>query len=154
MTSNKKSNILDLGVFKRIMGYAAAYKGLFIMSAIASTLLAIAAALRPYLITKAIDQYVYAKVEEGFLLFVCIILVILIIEVLLQLGFIYMANLLGQNVIKDIRTTLFKHTLTFNMTYFNNSSVGKMVTRVVSDVETIAQFFSQGLFMIVNDILK
>ena len=136
------------------MSYAMAYKGLFIFTSIFSIGLAGVSALRPYLIINGIDRFVYTKTEEGFFNFVILILIALIAEVLLQLCFIYLANLLGQSVIKDIRTKLFKHILRFNMAYFNNSSVGRMVTRVVSDVETIAQFFSQGLFMIVNDILK
>ncbi len=154
MASNKKTNIFDLNVFGRIMSYAAAHKKLFILSGLFSILLATIATLRPYIVIKAIDEYVYTKTEEGFLMITILIVAILFTEVLLQLCFIFLANLLGQNVIKDIRTKLFKHVLNFNMAYFNNSSVGKMVTRVVSDVETIAQFFSQGLFMIVNDILK
>ena len=154
MSTNKKIKVLDVNIFSRIMSYAMAYKGLFIFTSIFSIGLAGVSALRPYLIINGIDRFVYTKTEEGFLNFVILILIALIAEVLLQLCFIYLANLLGQSVIKDIRTKLFKHILRFNMAYFNNSSVGRMVTRVVSDVETIAQFFSQGLFMIVNDILK
>lgn len=154
MSTNKKSKILDINVFSRIMSYAMVYKNLFIFTSIFSISLAAVSALRPYLMINGIDQYVYTKTEEGFLNFVILILIALIAEVVLQLCFIYLANLLGQSVIKDIRTKVFKHILKFNMAYFNNSSVGKMVTRVVSDVETIAQFFSQGLFMIINDILK
>ncbi|ANW96504.1 antibiotic ABC transporter ATP-binding protein [Wenyingzhuangia fucanilytica] len=154
MSSNKKIKVLDINIFSRIMSYAMAYKALFIFTAIFSVCLAAVSAYRPYLIINGIDRFVYTKTEEGFLNFVMLILIALIAEVLLQLCFIYLANLLGQSVIKDIRTKLFKHILKFNMAYFNNSSVGRMVTRVVSDVETIAQFFSQGLFMIVNDILK
>lgn len=154
MSTNKKSKILDLNIFSRIMSYAMAYKNLFIFTSLFSISLAVVSALRPYLIINGIDKYVYTKTEEGFLNFVIIILIALVAEVIFQLCFIYLANLLGQSVIKDIRTKLFKHILKFNMAYFNNSSVGKMVTRVVSDVETIAQFFSQGLFMIINDILK
>ncbi|MGY6650335.1 ABC transporter ATP-binding protein [Wenyingzhuangia sp. IMCC45574] len=154
MNNNKKGNIFDLAVFGRIMKFAMAYKWLFILSAIASISLATASIARPILTKIAIDTYIETKVQEGFLNIIVIILGILIAEVLFQLLFIYLANLLGQNVIKDIRNQLFNRILSFKMAYFNNSSVGKMVTRVVSDVETIAQFFSQGLFMIVNDILK
>ena len=73
---------------------------------------------------------------------------------LLQFSFIYIANWLGQHIIKDIRVKLYKHMLNFKMAYFDRSSVGKLVTRVVSDTETIASFFGQGLFMIISDILK
>lgn len=152
--SNNKGSIFDLAVFGRIMKFALAYKWLFVFSGVFSICLATASVIRPILVKKAIDTYIETKVQEGFLNLVVLILSVLIAEVLFQLLFIYLANLLGQNVIKDIRAKLFKHILSFKMAYFNNSSVGKMVTRVVSDVETIAQFFSQGLFMIVNDILK
>jgi len=74
--------------------------------------------------------------------------------VVLQFIFIYKVNWLGQHIIKDIRVKLQKHMLQFKMTYFDNSSVGKLVTRLVSDTETIAQFFGQGLFMIISDMLK
>ncbi|WP_010134863.1 ABC transporter ATP-binding protein [Ochrovirga pacifica] len=154
MSSSKKGNIFDLAIFSRIMNYALAYRSLFVFSTIFSIALATVSTLRPKLIIDAIDNYVETKTQEGFGMIVLIILVVLLAEVIFQLLFIYLANLLGQSVIKDIRSKLFKHILSFRMAYFNNSSVGKMVTRVVSDVETIAQFFSQGLFMIVNDILK
>lgn len=154
MRNNKKGNIFDLAVFGRIMKFALAYRWLFVFSGLFSICLATASVFRPILVKKAIDTYIETKVQTGFLDLITIILLVLVAEVLFQLLFIYLANLLGQNVIKDIREKLFKHILSFKMAYFNNSSVGKMVTRVVSDVETIAQFFSQGLFMIVNDILK
>lgn len=154
MSVKQKNKILDLKVFSRILSYASVHKKLFIGTSFFSIALALIATLRPYLVIAAIDDYVYTKTEKGFLISVILIFGILLFEVLLQLIFIFLANLLGQTVIKDIRTKLFKHVLSFNMSYFNNSSVGQMVTRVVSDVETIAQFFSQGLFTIVNDVLK
>jgi len=68
MESKKRTKILDVNVFGRIMSYASAYKKLFLFSGLCSILLAIAAALRPYLVTKAIDEYVYTKTQEGFLM--------------------------------------------------------------------------------------
>jgi subfamily B ATP-binding cassette protein MsbA len=68
--------------------------------------------------------------------------------------FSFYANLLGQNVVYDLRTKLFKHILNFKMAYFDKSSVGRLVTRAVNDMETIASIFSQGLFMIVADLLQ
>jgi subfamily B ATP-binding cassette protein MsbA len=53
-----------------------------------------------------------------------------------------------------MRKQLFSHLLNFKMNYFNRSSVGRLVTRVVSDIETIASVFGQGLFMIISDLLK
>ena len=71
-----------------------------------------------------------------------------------QFFFVFFANLLGQNVIKDLRLVLYKKILGFRMSYFDQSSVGRLVTRAVNDIETIASIFSQGLFMIVADLLK
>mgnify|MGYP003314638303 CR=1 FL=1 len=78
----------------------------------------------------------------------------LILTVLFMFLFSYYANLLGQNVVYDIRIKLFKHILDFKMGYFDKSSVGRLVTRAVNDMETIASIFSQGLFMIVADLLQ
>ena len=88
------------------------------------------------------------------MVFVILMLVVLLFEVIFQFLFIYFANWLGQNIVKDMRIQLFKHLSYFKMQYFNNSSVGKLVTRVVSDIETIASIFGQGLFMIISDLLK
>ena len=78
----------------------------------------------------------------------------LVAEVIFQFCFIYFANWLGQEVIRDLRVNLFRHMLKFKMSYFDKSAVGRLVTRAVSDIETIAGIFSQGLFMIIADLLK
>jgi subfamily B ATP-binding cassette protein MsbA len=78
----------------------------------------------------------------------------LVIEVVSQYYFVYMANWLGQDIIRDIRIKLFKHITSFKISYFDHEPVGKLVTRAVSDIESIARIFSQGLFMIISDLLK
>jgi subfamily B ATP-binding cassette protein MsbA len=150
--TNKKSFNID--VFKRLMSYARVYKGQFMGTAIAALLLSGAGALRPYLFIRTVDDYIQVKDEQGLLNYVLIMLGLLMFEVLLQFAFIYQANWLGQQIIKDVRTNIFSHILGFKMAYINKSSVGKLVTRIVSDTETIASFFSQGLFMIISDLLK
>ena len=79
---------------------------------------------------------------------------VLLLEVLFQFSFIYYANWLGQHVIRDIRVKLFKLMLSFKMKYFDKSAVGRLTTRAVNDIETISSIFSQGLFMIISDLLK
>jgi subfamily B ATP-binding cassette protein MsbA len=150
--TNKKSFNID--VFKRLMSYARVYKGQFMGTAIAALLLSGAGALRPYLFIRTVDDYIQVKDEQGLLNYVLIMLGLLMFEVLLQFAFIYQANWLGQQIIKDVRTNIFSHILGFKMAYINKSSVGRLVTRIVSDTETIASFFSQGLFMIISDLLK
>ncbi|MCK5638296.1 MAG: ABC transporter ATP-binding protein [Flavobacteriaceae bacterium] len=154
--SNKKitGKVYDYKLFKRLMNYAKVYKLQFVISVISVVLLALFAAIRPILLRQIVDDYITNKNAEQLLVFVIIMLAVLFCEVIFQFLFIYFANWLGQNIIKDIRSQLFRHLLHFKMQYFNKSSVGKLVTRVVSDIETIASVFGQGLFMIISDLLK
>ena len=154
MSDKTKVAIFDIQIFKRLMGFAKKYRLQFFTTSLVAILLAVIAAVRPYLLVQTVDLYIKNKDAEGLWFYTILILVVLLCEVLLHLSFIYIANWLGQHIIKDIRIKLFAHVLQFKMSYFDKSSVGKMVTRVVTDVETIAQFFGQGLFMIVGDFLK
>ncbi len=152
---NKVSGkVYDVKLFGRLMQYARKYRFQFVLSAISVISVALFAAVRPTLLKQIIDDYIANKNAEQLLFFVLLMLTALIFEVISQFLFIYYANWLGQNIIKDMRKQLFSHLLHFKMTYFNRSSVGRLVTRVVSDIETIASVFGQGLFMIISDLLK
>jgi subfamily B ATP-binding cassette protein MsbA len=83
-----------------------------------------------------------------------LMLITLLSEVIFQFLFVYFANWLGQGVISDLRVVLFQKIIGFKMAYFDQSAVGRLVTRAVNDTETIASIFSQGLFMIIADLLK
>ncbi|MDP2089056.1 MAG: ABC transporter ATP-binding protein [Flavobacteriaceae bacterium] len=144
----------DSKIFLRLMKFARVYRMHFYLASITAILLSLVSALRPWLLQQTVDKYISTKDEKGLLLFIILMLGALILEVLLQLIFIYISNWLGQHIIRDIREKLFKHMMHFKMAYFDKSSVGRLVTRVVSDSETIASFFGQGLFMIVSDLLK
>jgi ATP-binding cassette subfamily B multidrug efflux pump len=144
----------DMVVFKRILKQAKVYKWPYILTGFLAILLSFLASARPLLLIEAVNQYIAPKEEQGLLMLILLMFGLLIVEVLFQFGFVYMANWLGQNVIKDLRKKIFEHILHFRMAYFDHSSVGRLVTRVVTDLETIAEFFSQGLFMIVGDLLK
>ncbi len=155
-SENKKvtGKVFDLQLFARLLIYAKKYRIQFSVSAVAVVLLALFAAVRPVLLRQIIDDYITNKKEEQLLVYIILMLVVLLFEVIFQFLFIYFANWLGQNIVKDMRIQLFQHLSYFKMQYFNNSSVGKLVTRVVSDIETIASIFGQGLFMIISDLLK
>ncbi len=144
----------DVKVFKRLMQFAKKYRWQFILVSLAAILLSTSAIARPWLTKQAIDSYITLKDPIGLHKLIVLMFAILISEVLFQFSFIYMANWIGQQIIKDIRIQLFAHMQYFKRAYFDTSSVGKLVTRVVSDVETIARFFGQGLFMIISDLLK
>ena len=112
------------------------------------------AALRPYLLKQTVDGYIKTHDQYGLLLYVVLMGIVLLAEVFSQFYFVFWANWLGQDIVKDIRTKLFRHILSFRMKYFDLVPVGQLVTRSVSDIESIARIFSQGLFMIISDLMK
>lgn len=144
----------DFNLFKRLLAYTRAYKWTFYFVAIAAVLLSLLGVMRPYLLQVTIDESIVPQDNDQLLFFISLMAGVLILEVIFQFCFIYFANWLGQEVIRDIRVNLFKHMLQFKMKYFDNSAVGRLVTRAVSDIETIASIFSEGLFMIISDLLK
>lgn len=149
-----QSNPFDTKLFKRILRYAKPYKKKLYGVVAFSILLSIFAALRPYLLKQTVDLYIKPEDKYGLLVYASIMGLVLLLEVLSQFYFVFWANWLGQDVIKDIRIKLFKHMLTFRMKYYDMAPVGQLVTRSVSDIEQIARIFSQGLFMIISDLMK
>ncbi|MHC5201200.1 ABC transporter ATP-binding protein [Myroides sp. LJL119] len=139
---------------KKVMQYAKKYQSRFNWVIVFAISLSIFAAARPYMLKQTVDNYVQTNDKPGLLIYVGLMGIVLILEVLSQYFFTYWASWLGQDIVKDIREDLFKKILNFKMSYFDKEPVGKLVTRSVSDIESIASIFSQGLFMIVSDILK
>jgi ATP-binding cassette, subfamily B, multidrug efflux pump len=144
----------DQNLFKRILEYSKPYKKLMILVVISAISLSIFAALRPYLLKQTVDLYIQTKDKNGLIFFLALMAFTLVLEVAGQYFFVLYSNVLGQNVVKDVRNKLFDHLLSFKIKYFDYSSVGQLVTRTVSDIEAIARIFSQGLFMIISDLLK
>lgn len=149
-----KAKAFDTRLFKRILKYTKPYQMRFNGVVIFAILLSIFAALRPYLLKQTVDGYISTQDKLGLLLYVSLMCFVLILEVFSQFFFVYWANWLGQDIVKDIRTKMFKHILSFKMKYFDHVPVGQLVTRSVSDIEAIARIFSQGLFMIISDMMK
>ena len=152
--SNKTGKAFDFKLFRRLLGYTKAYRGIFYFVAFAVIMMSALAVARPYVLKLAIDDAIEAKDGPLLLTFVLLMAAILLFEVFFQFAFIFYANWLGQSVIRDLRTQLFKHMLRFRMSYFDKSAVGRLTTRAVNDIETISSIFSQGLFMIISDLLK
>jgi len=136
------------------MQYAKPYQSRLYMVVVFAVTLSVFAALRPYLLKQTIDTYLKVHDKEGLLYYIGLMAVVLILEVASQFYFTYWASWLGQDIVKDIREKLFSHITKFRMKYFDHEPVGKLVTRSVTDIESIASIFSQGLFMIVSDLMK
>jgi len=151
---SRNTNLFDVKLFKRLLNYVLVYRTVFIFVAISAILISVFSTLTPYLIKVAVDDYLALGKYQDFIYLIIFMLFNLILTVLFMFLFSYYANLLGQKVIYDIRVRLFKHILNFRMSYFDKSSVGRLVTRAVNDMETIASIFSQGLFMIAADLMQ
>lgn len=155
LSMNKSKNkIFDLILFRKVMRFSRPYKFIYYLLIFSAISLSIFSTISPYLLKLVIDDYIVPKNYDGFRFVIFLMFLILVFEVIFQFIFIYYANWFGQKIIKDIRVVLFKKILNFKMSYFDNTPVGRLVTRSVSDIEVIASIFSQGLFMIVTDFLK
>ena len=150
---SKADSILEVNLLKKLFKFIKPYKLVFVGVLLAVILLAIFGAARPYILQQAIDNNIATKTEGGFLIYIFIMSGVLLAEVICQLLFIYYSGYLGKSVVKDIRVKLFDHMMRFKMKYFDNSSVGVLITRAVTDMERIADVFGEGLFMIFRDLL-
>ena len=148
------ANAFDFKLFKRLLEFTKAYRLVFYFVAFTAVILSGLAILRPYFLERAIDESIIPRDPSGLIYFIVIMIGVLVLEVLFQFSFIFYANWLGQHIIKDLRIRLFGLMMRFKMKYFDTSSVGRLTTRAVNDIETISSIFSQGLFMIIADLLK
>jgi len=146
--------IFDIKLFKKLFVFIKPFKLTYYFVSINAILLSVFSTLTPYLLKITVDDFIRPKNYSGMLFFICIMLLTLILEVAFQFLFVFYANWLGQKVIKDLRTELFDKIIHFKMAYFDKTSIGRLVTRSVNDIETISSIFSQGLFMIIADLLK
>ena len=154
MMSSTKQKLFDIFLFRRLLKYVSPYLWIFILSLITVIGLAIFGALRPKVLQMAMDNNIEQQLQPGFINYIFLMFFLLFLEVVCNLLFIYSASWLGQSVVKDIRIKLFNQILGFKMKYFDNSSVGVLITRTITDMERIADIFGEGLFMIFSDILK
>ena len=155
MTKRKVSGkIFDLDLFAKLLVFIRPFRTTYYFVMMSAILLSLFSTLTPYLLKVTVDDYIRPKDFQGMIFFVGLMFITLMLEVIFQFLFVFYANWLGQKVIKDLRVKLFNKIIYFKMAYFDKTAVGRLVTRSVSDIETIASIFSQGLFMIIADLLK
>lgn len=144
----------DFKLFKRLLAFTNNYKLVFYFVAVSAIIMSGLAVLSPKLLQIGIDEAIFPRDSKKLVTIISLMLGVLFLEVIFQFGFIFYANWLGQNVVKDLRIKLFNLMMRFKMQYFDKSAVGRLTTRAVNDIETISSIFSQGLFMIISDLLK
>ena len=149
----EKKKKLDLAIVRRIFQYVKPYKTKFFFAVVITLSLSALAIARPLIIKLTIDKYIIAKDADMLLVMVIALLGALTIEALFQFLNIYITSLIGQSIIKDLRNQVYNHILNFRSKYFDTTPIGMLVTRSISDVEALADVFSQGFIVIAGDVL-
>ncbi len=144
----------DLSLFLRVMKYVKPYKAMFLFTAFMVVLSALLAPLRPLLIQYTLDNSVMIPDLEMLTFLTIVIIGLLILESVVQFVQTYLANWLGQTVIRDLRVDVYNQITKFKLKYFDQTPIGTLVTRAVSDIETIADIFAEGVLIILGEILK
>ena len=144
----------DFKLFLKVMAYARPYRALFIFAVFLTIALGGLGTARPILIRSVIDDAILMNDAPELIRLMFLLVSLLVIEALGQFGFMYAANWLGQSIIKDIRIELYDKLQTFRLGFYDRTPIGQLVTRVVSDIETISQIFSQGILVIFGDLFR
>lgn len=145
---------LDFQIFKKLTSYVKPYRKLLIASFACMLVLSILSPARPALVGKMVDWYIIGTHDKGkLLMWTLILLGILVVEGIFQFLSTYVSSLFAQNIIRDMRKKLFDHILYFRMKYFDQTPIGSLVTRIVSDIEAISEVFSSGLIDIIGDLI-
>ena len=151
---SEKIKVYNIKLLKRLFTFTKDYYQNSLVAFFSVIGLSVFAALRPLVIEKIVDNNLVAQTKFMFFEYALLLLVLLLMEVFSNYLFIYNAGVLGQSVVKDIRVKLFNHIQNFKLKYYDDSSVGILITRTVTDMERIADIFGQGLFLIISDLLK
>lgn len=150
----KSGNIMDWQVLRRLFGFARPYMGKFWLLVFLTVFMAVLTPLRPWLIQKAIDNHIAVGDFSGLQFIMLLLVGLLLMQSVVQYFHTYMSDWLGQFIIRDIRTTLYRHLLSLRLKFFDRTPIGRLVTRSVSDIETLASVFSEGVAAIVGDLLQ
>jgi len=144
---------LDIVVLAKVLKLAKPYMALFIFCLAMAVLMAPIANIRPFLIGTMVDDYIFVKDIAGLKTMVVIYLIFVVLNVLIRYAFIYYSAVLGQSVIKDLRVNVFKQVQSLKLRFFDQTAVGKIITRTISDVQAINEIFTQGALTMIADIL-
>lgn len=150
----KSGNIVDFKVLKRLFEFARPYIKRFYLLVFLTVLLAVLTPVRPWLVQKAIDGYVPVGDYQGLVFMISLLIGHLFLLAMVQYSHTYLSGWVGQTIIKDIRVKLYQHLLKLKLKFFDNTPIGRLVTRNVSDIETLSNVFSEGLAALIGDLLQ
>lgn len=144
----------DIQLLKRIMVYVRPYKAAFVWSIVLTLAMAAVAPLMPMLVEYTLDRYILQADAGGLAFMALMMLLLLLLQTVVRYFHTLFTNVLGQSVIRDLRSDVFNHIIQLRLKYFDRTPLGRLITRTVSDLETISEIFSQGLIQIIGDILQ
>ena len=147
-------NIIDWTVLRRLMAFVTPYRGRFIAVVILTIVLGLLAPIRPILVQYTLDNDVSVGDYDAMVVMMLILFGLLIFNSIAQYIHTYLSGWLGQQVIRDIRGKLYEHVISLRLRFFDKTPIGRLVTRTISDVETLADVFSEGLAAMVGDLLQ
>lgn len=147
-------NIIDFKVLNRILEFVRPYRGRFYFLIVLTVLLGVLTPIRPLLIQYTLDRDVANGDYAGMVQIMLLIFGLLIIQSVFQYIHTYISGRIGQYVIRDIRIKLYQHLVGFRLKFFDRTPIGRLVTRTISDVEALADVFSEGLAALAGDLLQ
>ena len=147
-------NIIDLKILRRLYDYIKPYSSRFYFLIFLTVAIGIIGPIRPLLVSYAIDDHIAVGDYRGLLNIIIILIILLITSGIFQYLHTYISGWLGQYIIKDIRIKLYEHLLKMQPKFFDRTPIGRLVTRTVSDIETLSEVFSQGLAELIADVLQ
>ena len=150
----KSGQIFDVQILKRIYDFLMPYRLRFWSLVTLIMVSACVVPLNPLLIRYTIDNYIAQGNYPKLALMLLVMMGVLILQGFLQFVSAYTAGWLGQTVIRDIRVKLYAKILKLRLKFFDDTPIGRLVTRTVSDIETLNDVFSDGLAAIAGDILQ
>jgi|TARA_R110000823_G_scaffold314119_1_gene442608 ATP-binding cassette subfamily B protein len=150
----KSGNIVDFKVLKRLFRFAKPYLKQFYLLVFLTVLLAVLVPIRPYIVQLSIDSYVPQGDYAGLMTMLIILVIHLVVLAIVQYAHTYLSGWVGQTIIKDIRIKLYEHLLKLKLKFFDKTPIGRLVTRNVSDIETLSNVFSEGIAALIGDLLQ
>lgn len=147
-------NIIDFNVLKRLISFVRPYKGRFYIIIVLTVVLGVLTAVRPLLILRTLDDDVSRGDYNSMVKMMGIVFALLVIQSVFQYVHTYLSGRIGQFVIRDIRVKLYEHLVNLRLSFFDKTPIGRLVTRTISDVETLADVFSEGLAAMAGDLLQ
>ncbi len=149
-----KGDIIDFKVIKRLFTYTRPYRATFFLLIFLTLLLGVLAPLRPLIIGITIDRFIAPGNYSGLVKMIIVLIVILAVQGIVQFYHTYLSGWIGQYIIRDIRIRLYQHLLNLKLKFFDRTPIGVLVTRNISDVETLAEVFSNGLASLAGEMLQ